>query len=260
MLKSLQHSSLQLRAKPFQPSTRSHSVGSFNMAALKSWLSIPAESHFSIANIPFGIITSRSSQVDKRPAVAIGDYVLDLKAFALGNGFSGLSSFKDHLAVFSQPTLNAFAALGQPVHREVRKYLQEVFSNSTSHPQILKDNAVLQKEALLPKHETKTHLPMQIGDYTDFFAGINHAFNVGTMFRVRSLVLNPSPPGIINSISGPGKRSPTKLYPPAGGLSRPRLHCRDFRYANPPAQRANPPRPHRRPQSPLLRALPPPRH
>jgi fumarylacetoacetase len=154
-------------------------------SSLKSWLSIPADSHFSLANIPFGIITSKHSQVEKRPAVAIGDHVLDLKAFAAGNGFAGLPSLKEPLKVFSQPTLNAFAALGQPVHREVRKYLQEVFSDSTSHPQILKDNAALQKAALLPKHETKTHLPMQIGDYTDFFAGINHAFNVGTMFRVR---------------------------------------------------------------------------
>lgn len=154
------------------------------MGPLKSWLSIPADSHFSLANIPFGIITSKHSQVEKRPAVAIGDYVLDLKAFAAENGFSSLPSLKDPLTIFSQPSLNAFAALGQPVHRGVRKYLQDVFSESTSHPHILKDNVALQKAALLPKHATKTHLPMQIGDYTDFFAGINHAFNVGTMFRV----------------------------------------------------------------------------
>jgi fumarylacetoacetase len=149
------------------------------MAPSRSWLSISADSHFSLANIPFGIITSRDSQHEKRPAVAIGDYVLDLRAFAAGNGFSALSSFKDHLSVLSQPTLNAFAALGRPVHREVREYLQEVFSDATSHPDILKDNAELKKSALLPKQETKTHLPMQIGDYTDFYAGLNHAFNVG---------------------------------------------------------------------------------
>ena len=160
------------------------------MAPAKSWLSIPVDSHFSLANIPFGIITSKNSQIEKRPAVAIGDHVLDLKAFALENGFSGLPSFKSPLEVFSEPTLNAFAALGQPVHREVRRYLQNVFLEDTSHPRILKDNAALQKAALLPKHETKTHLPMQIGDYTDFFAGVNHAFNVGTMFRVRLPLYN----------------------------------------------------------------------
>jgi fumarylacetoacetase len=151
----------------------------FAMAPRRSWLSIPAASHFSLANIPFGIITSKDSQTEKRPAVAIGDHVLDLKAFAAGNGFSALPSFTDHLAVLFQPTLNAFAALGRPVHRQVREYLQEILSDTTSHPDILKDNAELQKSALLPKHETKTHLPMQIGDYTDFYAGLNHAFNLG---------------------------------------------------------------------------------
>jgi fumarylacetoacetase len=149
------------------------------MAPRSSWLSIPADSHFSLANIPFGIITSRHSQIEKRAAVAIGDHVLDLKAFAADGGFSALPSFQEHVAVFSQPTLNAFAALGQPVHREVRAYLQDIFAADTAHPEILKDNAALQKAALLPKHDTKTHLPMQIGDYTDFFAGINHASNVG---------------------------------------------------------------------------------
>jgi fumarylacetoacetase len=164
----------------------------FTMAPLRSWLSIPQDSHFSLANLPFGIITSKTSQTEKRPAVAIGELVLDLQAFAHGGGFSSLPSLKDHLSVFSQPTLNAFAALGQPVHREVRAYLQNILSDTTAHPQILKDNVSLQKTALLPKHETKTHLPMQIGDYTDFYAGENHAFNAGCLFRGPANALQPN--------------------------------------------------------------------
>jgi fumarylacetoacetase len=164
----------------------------YTMAPLKSWLSIPSNSEFSLSNLPFGIITSKNSQVEKRPAIRIGEHVLDLKAFTLSNGFSHLPSLSSHLSVFSQPTLNAFAALGRPVHREVRAYIQDILSESTSHPEILKDNEKLKKEALLPRHETKTHLPMQIGDYTDFFAGINHAFNVGTMFRGPANALQPN--------------------------------------------------------------------
>ena len=209
--KNIRNPSLQLQSKNFQLSIRINNIRFFTMALLKSWHPIPADSHFSLANIPFGIITSKDSQVEKRPAVAIGDHVLDLKAFAAENGFSGLPTLKDHLSVFAQPTLNAFAALGQPTHREVRKYLQDVFSENTSHPQILKDNTALQKAALLPKHETKTHLPMQIGDYTDFFAGINHAFNVGTMFRVRLLLfllrLFPHPPANIPLPRVPDRRA-----------------------------------------------------
>lgn len=75
----------------------------FKMVASKSWLEIPADSHFSIANIPFGII-STEAQEQKRPAVAIGDYALDLQSFAKNGGFSGLPSIKDKLSVFGEPT------------------------------------------------------------------------------------------------------------------------------------------------------------
>ncbi|KFY42103.1 hypothetical protein V494_02595 [Pseudogymnoascus sp. VKM F-4513 (FW-928)] len=152
------------------------------MVASKSWLEIPADSHFSIANIPFGII-STEGQEQKRSAVAIGDYALDLQSFAKNGGFSGLLSIQDKLSVFGEPTLNAFAALGRPVHKQVREYLQDVFAEGSSSSKVLKDNEGLKKEALIPRSKAKLHLPMQIGDYTDFFAGINHAFNVGTMFR-----------------------------------------------------------------------------
>jgi fumarylacetoacetase len=155
-------------------------------------LSIPQDSPFSLSNIPFGTINSKSNPSQKRPAIAIGDHVLDLQAFAKSSGFSGLPSFQNHLEVFSQPTLNAFAALGQPTHNAVRSYIQDIFSEHTSHPSILKDNPALQKEALLPKHETRTHLPMAIGDYTDFYAGFNHAFNVGSMFRGPANALQPN--------------------------------------------------------------------
>lgn len=159
--------------------------------SIKSWISIPKGSHFSIANIPFGIISTQHAQ-EPRPAVAIGDYTLDLKAFALNDGFQGLPGIQGFLSVFSQPTLNAFAALGRPVHREVRTYLQDIFSNTTSHPNLLKGNSELQELALIPRQNVKMHLPMQIGDYTDFFAGRNHAFNVGTMFRGPANALQPN--------------------------------------------------------------------
>jgi len=198
-----------------------------------SWLSIPPSSHFSLSNIPFGIITSKFSQVEKRPAVAIGDHVLDLKAFAAEDGFSKLPSIQDHLTVFSQPTLNAFAALGRPLHREVRSYIQEILSASTSWPEILKENETLRKAALLPKHETKTHLPMKIGDYTDFFAGRNHAFHLGTMFRVcpsRYHIMTIYWRGTTNTSKGSGECPPTELHALACRLPWPSLDRRSLRY------------------------------
>nr|AAA85778.1 fumarylacetoacetate hydrolase [Aspergillus nidulans] len=158
---------------------------------MASWLQIPKNSPFSLANIPFGIISS-SKLSSRVPAIAIGDYALDLSKFASSGGFSQLPVIQPHLNVFNQSTLNAFAALGRPVHRQVREYIQKVFSTETPFPQILRDNAALQKEALLPLSEVTNHLPMQIGDYTDFYAGLNHAYNVGVLFRGPDNALQPN--------------------------------------------------------------------
>ncbi|KAK5163178.1 hypothetical protein LTR04_002719 [Oleoguttula sp. CCFEE 6159] len=159
--------------------------------SLKSWLPIESDSHFSLRNIPFGVISTPSSPTP-RPAVAVGDQALDLSVFAAHNGFSALSTIQPHLSVFSQPTLNAFAALGRPIHRVVRGYLQSVFSVDTPFPHVLKDNPDLQEEALIPLRLVTNHLPMQIGDYTDFYAGLNHAYNVGVLFRGPANALQPN--------------------------------------------------------------------
>ncbi|KAJ4132429.1 hypothetical protein NW754_015245 [Fusarium falciforme] len=156
-----------------------------------SWLSIPSGSHFSIANIPFGVI-STSSNASPRPAIAIGDHVLDLDAFARGGGFEGSSDIQKHVDVFSQPALNAFAALGRPFHRAVRSYLQEVFAKDSKHAAVLKDNQKLQDASLLNRSDVTNHLPLTIGDYTDFYAGKNHAYNVGVLFRGPANALQPN--------------------------------------------------------------------
>ncbi|KAI5457647.1 hypothetical protein BGZ63DRAFT_363894 [Mariannaea sp. PMI_226] len=159
---------------------------------MKSWLSIPSGSHFSLANIPFGII-STAAIPKHRPAVAIGEFALDISAFAKDGGFSELKEFpSDKLGVFSDSTLNAFAALGRPVHKLVRQYLRDVFRLDTPFPKALRTNEALKKSALLPLSEVQTHLPLSIGDYTDFFAGRNHAHNVGTLFRGPANALNPN--------------------------------------------------------------------
>lgn len=161
------------------------------MASLRSWFSIPRGSHFSLANIPFGIISTASS-TSPRVAVAIGDHALDLEAFAANNGFSALSTIQPHQAVFSQPSLNDFAALGRPIHSCVRKYIQRIFAVDTPYPNVLKNNSALQKLVLVPLKDIKAHLPFRIGDYTDFFAGRNHAYNCGVIFRGPTNALQPN--------------------------------------------------------------------
>ena len=161
------------------------------MAPFKSWLSIDPKSHFSIHNLPCGII-STSEQPDPHAAIAIGDQALDLHVFAQHNGFSKLSIIQPHQSVFSERALNSFAALGRPIHRVVREYLQSVLLETGPFPEILQNNADLRKLALVPLSECKMHLPMSIGDYTDFYAGLNHAYNVGVLFRGPDNALQPN--------------------------------------------------------------------
>lgn len=159
---------------------------------MKSWLPIPKGSGFSLANIPFGIISTPKHPVH-RPAVAIGEHVLDISVFASQGGLANLKEFpKEKLGVFSEQTLNSFASLGRPVHRLVRNYLRDVFREDTSYPEALKTNEALKQAALIPLSEVQMHLPLAIGDYTDFFAGRNHAHNVGTLFRGAANALQPN--------------------------------------------------------------------
>lgn len=161
------------------------------MSALKSWIDVPKGSHFSLRNIPFGIITTPSNNF-RRPAVAIGSSVVDLKEFATGGGFAELPEIHGHLHVFGEETLNSFAALGRRVTNSVRLYLSDVLTENTKRAALLRDNAELRKRAVLPQSGVTLHLPMRIGDYTDFYAGLRHAFTVGTILRGADKALQPN--------------------------------------------------------------------
>ena len=161
------------------------------MAPLKSWLSIDPKSHFSIHNLPFGIISTPAIE-EPHAAVAVGDHVLDLHALAQHNGFSALSIIQPHQKVFSERTLNSFAALGRPIHRVVREYLQSLLLEDGPFQYILQNDKGLQELTLIPMSDCKMHLPMFIGDYTDFYAGLNHAYNVGVLFRGPDNALQPN--------------------------------------------------------------------
>lgn len=153
---------------------------------------VSPETPFSIANIPFGIISTTNDPAP-HAAIAIGQYVLDLKVLGTHDSFTSIvPSLKDKVGVFSEPTLNAFAALGRTVHREVRGAIQDLLSSETKYPEILRENEELRQKALLPQRLVKMHLPMSIGDYTDFYAGYHHAYAVGVMFRGPDNALQPN--------------------------------------------------------------------
>ncbi|KAI1481037.1 Fumarylacetoacetase [Daldinia eschscholtzii] len=153
---------------------------------------VSPESPFSLANIPFGIISSPANPAP-HAAIAIGSQVLDLKVLSSYPDFDELfPALKNYPDIFSNSTLNEFAGLGRPVHREVRSTIQDLLSAETSRPEVLKDNLGLRQDAIIPQQKVKMHLPLSIGDYTDFYAGFHHAYNAGALFRGPQAALQPN--------------------------------------------------------------------
>lgn len=141
-------------------------------------LNIAADSHFSIHNLPFGIFSTTDRSA--RPGVAIGEYIIDLQALAS----KGVFDFDTR--VFESAVLNDFIALGKPITKAVREQLQKWLRDPQS---VLAQN---QDQLLVAQKEAQMHLPLTIGDYTDFYSSIEHATNVGIMFRDPANALLPN--------------------------------------------------------------------
>lgn len=140
---------------------------------------IPADCDFTLDNLPYGVFSQGSAQ-DHHIGVAIGEHVLDLSKI---KGLFKGPLMKDHQEVFAAPVLNDFMGLSHLHWSEAR---QRIFDLLT------KDQGALPKEALIPASEVVMHLPATIGDYTDFYSSLDHATNVGTMFRGKDNALMPN--------------------------------------------------------------------
>lgn len=150
-----------------------------------SWIEYPADSHFPIQNIPFGVI-STAADATPRCATRIGDIAVDLSK--LKGLFTG-PIMKEKAGVFDNASLNAFMALGKPAWTEARDTIQSLFAADNG---TLRDDASLRAAALIPIADVTMHLPAEIGDYTDFYSSIDHATNVGSLFRDPKNALLPN--------------------------------------------------------------------
>ena len=143
-------------------------------------IAVDKKSDFSLDNIPFGIFSDVNPS--KRVCTAIGNWVIDLAgAYEIGL-FQSLPIEKN---VFHAEYLNKFIELGKPITSEVRLILQKAIQDS---------NSLLAKtqELFYDQSSVKMHLPVKIGDYTDFYSSIEHATNVGKMFRDPENALLPN--------------------------------------------------------------------
>jgi len=156
-----------------------------NNPELKSWILVPKNSDFPIQNIPFGIIKPKDKQ--PRPATIIGDTVIDLSALT-DFGFFDELEIENH-GVFYSPVLNDFMELGKPIWSAVRHRLSDLFNIENNE---LQSNGEAQNACLYNVNIIEMMMPVEVGDYTDFYSSIEHATNVGIMFRDPKNALLPN--------------------------------------------------------------------
>ncbi len=141
---------------------------------LRSWVLVPEDSDFSIYNLPFGVF---SSPLFPSPhiASAIGDYVIDLDWLQEHDFFNGIALPE---GIFKREFLNDFIALGKQVTTAVRQRLSILLREDA-----IENAKEVATHFLIPMESVKMLLPVEIGDYTDFYSSREHAYNVGCMFR-----------------------------------------------------------------------------
>ncbi|WP_339651176.1 fumarylacetoacetase [uncultured Maribacter sp.] len=147
------------------------------MAKLKTWVSIPKNSDFSIYNLPFGIFSLKGDR--PRAGIAIGEQIVDLSVLA------NLGLLEVNASYFKNSALNDFISLGKKITNKVRLDVQRLLTIENSPLKIHSAAFIFQKDV-------KMHLPIHVGDYTDFYSSIEHATNVGKMFRDPENALLPN--------------------------------------------------------------------
>lgn len=148
-----------------------------NNPLLKSWISVPDGSDFPIQNIPFGI----ASVNNKNVAVSrIGNTVINLSKLFELDVFEGI--LNDNL--FNSDFLNSFLKENKETWRAVRNQISIVFQDERNKSKL--------ESALSDIEEVTMQMPVNVGDYTDFYSSRQHAYNVGCMFRDPDNALLPN--------------------------------------------------------------------
>ncbi|KIC15389.1 fumarylacetoacetase [Leisingera sp. ANG-Vp] len=150
------------------------------MPLLKSWVASANDANhpFPLNNLPYGVFSVDGD--DPRCGVAIGDMVLDMQAAEE----AGLVQLGD-APLFDVPYWNDLMEEGPAVWAALRDRLTVLLSEGAAEQEKL-------EPLLVPAADAELHMPFAVSEYTDFYAGKNHAFNVGTMFRGPENALPPN--------------------------------------------------------------------
>lgn len=155
-------------------------------STLSSFIPVAPESHFPIQNLPYGVCR-RSDGEDGRICVAIGEHLFDLREGAEAGLFDDCDLLPQEVLLAS--SLNALMSLGKPAWQQLRARITQLLSADEAE---LRDDESLRQRALLKQDDVEMLLPVEISDYTDFYSSLEHATNVGTMFRGADNALMPN--------------------------------------------------------------------
>jgi len=149
-----------------------------------TWIPVSKNCDFPIQNIPFGVFITKDDIITI--GTRIGNTIIDLGALQQLGYFKGIKLSDD---VFLQDTLNDFIAHGRKRWREVRNRIAYIFD--IKNPEL--QNNISQKEIVLfDIEQVEMLLPVDIGDYTDFYSNLNHAKNAGKIFFGKEQHVTPN--------------------------------------------------------------------
>ncbi len=144
---------------------------------MSSWVAGAAGSGYDLDNLPYGVFSVDDGA--PRVGVRIGDHVLDASVVAALGGDPG--DGPDLATAWRRPSLNHFMALGPEVWRIARAWLVEVLGDPAHRKRV--------EPLLLPVADLEMHQPFEVADYVDFYCSLQHATNVGRIFRPQSPAL-----------------------------------------------------------------------
>jgi fumarylacetoacetase len=151
---------------------------------MKSFIQYEKNSDFSIHNLPFGVAVFNKEYI--ACATRIGDMVVDLASLYDYSFFDDIDGLNEN--IFEAYTLNDFIELGKPVTSAVRKRLQALFMENSA---LSKDEKTIE-ECFYDLDQVEMLMPIHVQNYTDFYSSIEHATNVGKMFRDPANALLPN--------------------------------------------------------------------
>ena len=151
---------------------------------MKSFINYPQNSDFSIHNIPFGVAVFNREYI--ACCTRIGDLVIDLATLFDYGFFDEIEGLNEN--VFEAYTLNEFIELGKPVTNAVRLKIQELLLEGSS----LSHDEKTIEECFYDLDKVQMMMPLHVQNYTDFYSSIEHATNVGKMFRDPANALLPN--------------------------------------------------------------------